>query len=109
HTLWLFWNTRGDQEGYAWLERSLKTSAGSPGLRIQVMLDMACMDLYSRGDYAAARSLLNEIVPNARRLDDRRILADSLCTLGQLNETEGDYAAARAHHTEALALYRELR
>ena len=60
-----------------------------------------------RGDYAA-RSLNEEAVATARRLGDRRCLADALFMQGSSPGTAEDHAIAPALLEESVAIFREL-
>jgi predicted ATPase/class 3 adenylate cyclase len=61
-----------------------------------------------QGDYAAARSLLEEGMALRRELGDKRGIANSFSSIGMLAQGEGDYASARSLFEESLDLSREL-
>jgi predicted ATPase/Tfp pilus assembly protein PilF len=60
------------------------------------------------GDYAQARTSLEEGLSVVRESGDRWILAQLLNSLGDLERIEGDFSEAEAHYRESLALHREL-
>lgn len=66
--------------------------------------DVVC----GRGDYPAARGLLEESLVISRQLGDRERIAHSLNILGKVTYEQGDYLAGRALHREGLAIMREL-
>jgi tetratricopeptide (TPR) repeat protein len=61
-----------------------------------------------QGDYAAARSLLEESLALSREIGDKQGIAMSLDNLGIVAQGQGDYAATRSLHEESLALRREI-
>ena len=59
-----------------------------------------------QGDYARARSFLEEGLAIARQVGDQHLLVPTLATLGFVTRVEGDYATARRALEEALTLGR---
>jgi predicted ATPase len=60
------------------------------------------------GDFARARSYLEDAVDRFRRLGDAKELAATLNNLGAVAVRQGDIPAARAHFEESLEIKREL-
>jgi tetratricopeptide (TPR) repeat protein len=60
------------------------------------------------GDYAAARTLMEESLALARQLGDKRDIAVTLATLSSVACVQGEYARSTALREESLALFRQL-
>ncbi len=110
--LGVFWYFRGYlSEGRAWLE-SMLAQAGATGRTVARAraLSMAGGLTWTQGDYAAARTWLEESIAIGRELGDagKPVLARSLMFLGFVNVNQGDPAAAHTFHTESLSLSREI-
>jgi predicted ATPase/transcriptional regulator with XRE-family HTH domain/Flp pilus assembly protein TadD len=110
--LWLFWFMRGYMtEGRRWLEEALARSAGADGRLVSARargLAVTGVLAQRQGDYAYARTLLEESVALWRDLGDPRGIAESLNNLGGVASEQGDYDLATSLYTESLALWREL-
>jgi tetratricopeptide (TPR) repeat protein len=74
-------------------------------LRAELLYGSGMLALH-QGEYAKARSFLEEGVAIARQVGDQHLLAPTLATLGFVSRVEGDYATARGALEEALALGR---
>jgi predicted ATPase/class 3 adenylate cyclase/Tfp pilus assembly protein PilF len=108
--LWRFWIIRGHMsEGRERLAALLAlpgTSTATPA-RAKVLNGLGTI-AHEQGDYAAARSWLEESLALWRRLGDNRGMAMLLNNLGWVAWHLGDYGAARALSEEALTRHREL-
>jgi hypothetical protein len=69
-----------------------------------ILGDVVC----GRGDYPAARRLLEESLAISRQLGDWERIAHSLNILGKVTDEQGDYRVARALHIEGLEIMRKL-
>jgi tetratricopeptide (TPR) repeat protein len=63
---------------------------------------------YEEGDYATARSLLEESISLHKELGDKFNLAIRINNLGNVALMQGDYSGARSMHAKALALRQDL-
>src|SRR5205823_4502351 len=59
---------------------------------------------YPQGEYAVARSLLEQSLALFRELDDKQNIAYVLNGLGVVIQQQGDYAAARGYLEQSLTL-----
>jgi len=107
--LWRFWLAHGHlSEGRRWLESVVAQNDALPaGLRAQV-LNGAGVLAVSQGDYAQARTFLEESLALWRALDSRFGTAQVLLNLGALAAYQTDFARAFKYYDEGLALFREL-
>jgi DNA-binding SARP family transcriptional activator len=81
-------------------------AAGAPSEAVQAWLDAA--DRAHRALSAAeAERLLTLAVPYAQRLDDPRVLGETLLSRGQIRAERGDYTGAHQDHQQALDIARE--
>jgi predicted ATPase/DNA-binding SARP family transcriptional activator len=78
---------------------------GDPGL-LKPLVNLSSLSM-RQGDYAAAIARLNEALPLAEALGDRRGMAHILNNLGANHLAMGDLAAAQAHLTACLPLTAE--
>ncbi|MDQ1590385.1 MAG: eukaryotic-like serine/threonine-protein kinase [Pyrinomonadaceae bacterium] len=108
-TMTLFYSHRLDEitaradEILALAERS-----GSAALRIEAMQVIALKNL-GYGELAEAKTMLDEIIADARTLDHQKVLLTGLAWRGILYFFQTDYVAAEVMLKEAQALARELR
>jgi predicted ATPase len=105
---WFWYHGGRLREGRDWIEQALgraetppRTPVGAKGLYNSGGLTHAL------GDYAAARSRLEEAVSLCRDIGDRPGLAIALAYLGILELSQGKPKAARADLTESLGIFRE--
>jgi tetratricopeptide (TPR) repeat protein len=113
--LWLFWQVRGHHtEGRIWLEQVLGPGGGgqltgppAPTLRAAALHGLGAL-LTHQGNYAAARSVLEESLDICRRVGDEGGMAWSLNGLGWVAIAEGDFTTARDLHGSSLAIARRL-
>jgi diguanylate cyclase (GGDEF)-like protein len=108
--LYRFWHN-GNHIGECrdWLARVLDTPGEmSDALRVQV-LDNALWFAVDLGELGPARTLANECLDLARRIDDRAIVAETLSALATIAFNFGDYETARLHYQEAVDVRREQR
>lgn len=108
-TMTLFYSHRLDEitaradEILALAERS-----GSAALRIEAMQVIALKNL-GYGELSEAKTMLDEIIAEARTLDHKKVLLTGLAWRGILYFFQTDYAAAEEMLVEAQELARELR
>jgi non-specific serine/threonine protein kinase len=113
-SLWRFWHIRGHlSEGREHLAAVLALAragmpAGSRTAALAGALNGAGVLALRQGDYAAARSLLEESLAIRRDLGDRREIANSLGNLGMVAKAQGDRVRSRSLHEESLAMRRAL-
>jgi predicted ATPase/DNA-binding XRE family transcriptional regulator len=113
-SLWRFWHIRGHlTEGREHLAAVLALArpgmpAGSRTAALAGALNGAGVLALRQGDYAAARSLLEESLAIRRGLGDRREIANSLGNLGLVAKAQGDHVLSRSLHEESLAMRRAL-
>ncbi|HLF26920.1 MAG TPA: tetratricopeptide repeat protein [Anaerolineae bacterium] len=105
-----FWFFRGHlSEGRAWLEEIVTRPrhAGRTASKARVLGGAGGL-AWAQGDYAAARTRLEESLAIGRDIgaSGKPVLAQSLMFLGFVNVNQGHAEAARALHTESLALSR---
>jgi predicted ATPase/DNA-binding CsgD family transcriptional regulator len=104
--LWYFWFQRGlPGEGRRWLTRALARVPAGGADRAQALLGAGTL-AWRQGDFAAARTDLDESVALWRESADRRGLAEALHVLGHVEFDQRDYATARVLFEEGLAAYR---
>jgi len=106
-----FWDVRGYyREGGEQLQRLLSAAdrlGCSRAVRVKA-LNAAGVLTYRQGEYAAARSTLEQALAMGSELGDRQSRALSLHHLGNAAFGQGDYAAARSLFQESLALRKDL-
>ena len=83
----------------AWEELSDHSGAESAALQIELAID----GLYSL-DFEQTRTMGAGALATARRLDDPALIANAAAALALGEATEGEIAAAREHHREAVGL-----
>jgi predicted ATPase/DNA-binding SARP family transcriptional activator len=108
--LYRFWYVRGYvSEGRDHLARVLGREAaqGRTAERAKALNEAGDL-AHRQGDYASARTLLDESLSLRRELGDKQGIAWSLNLLGNVAYDQGDYASARVLHEESLGLCREL-
>jgi predicted ATPase/DNA-binding SARP family transcriptional activator len=107
HLYW-FWNLRGYwDEGRGWLERALQMYPRADALRAKG-LNGAGILAWRQGDYATAKSQLQESLDIYQQLQDRAATATALGNLGLVLCDQGEYAAARRCHAKSLEIDREV-
>lgn len=124
--LWRFWFQRGNfQEGREWLESFLSRAEidegeldegprsdsegkqlGAP-LRAEALFGLGTLT-FGQGDFATARSYLEESLTIYRHLGDKQGIANALNNLGNLAAKLGDEKAAYNLYEESLAIRRDL-
>jgi predicted ATPase/class 3 adenylate cyclase len=107
--LWWFWWVRGYlSEGRGWLERALSgSSSASASARAKALCGTGALACY-QGDFAVARSRLEESVAIGRESGDKQEVAWSLTHLGYVAQHQANHGWAIALCEESLALFREL-
>ena len=80
---------------------------GDVHLAIFSRVDLARLD-YREGDYATARSQLEQVSLFFRQVNSRRPLSQALALSGEIARSEGDYSLARQYYNEALAIAQDL-
>jgi hypothetical protein len=94
-----FWRLRGHwQEGRRWLEEALAASNEASPQRLRALEDTHYF-AYLQGDTERARMLLEEMLPLARRLENRPMIALALNGLANL---EGNHDRAAVLYEESL-------
>jgi predicted ATPase/DNA-binding SARP family transcriptional activator len=108
--LFRFWNIRGHwSEGRERLTAALSRPGGQVHAKARAdALNGVGVLALSQGDYAPARSLLEESLAIYRELGDAEGIAFSVNNLGRVACCQGDMASARSLFEESLAIYREL-
>jgi non-specific serine/threonine protein kinase len=107
--LWRFWYVHGHlHEGRSWLATALDRAIdASPAIRARALTGAGTM-AKAHGDYAQARTWLEQGLALWHELGNRPGIADCLATLGSIADHQGEYGRAAALYEEALALQREL-
>jgi predicted ATPase/class 3 adenylate cyclase len=108
--LWRFWIIRGQlSEGRERLTAllALPWTATAAQARAKALNGLGTI-AHEQGDYAAARSWLEESLTIWREIGDKRGVATLLNNLGWVGWHQGDYTAARTLSEEALALHRDI-
>jgi predicted ATPase/DNA-binding SARP family transcriptional activator len=104
-----FWRTRGSlAAGRECLAEVLGLAPAERTPARARALDGAAMLAHYQGDFAAARSFLEESLATARAVGDRPGVATALASLGLVLRVQGDYEAAASVLEESLAVSREL-
>ena len=106
-----FWSARGYYElGWTSLKTALDrdTEAKPTPARGKALVRAGGLALY-RGDYAAARPLIEESLEIHRAEGDEKGEARALSGVGTVATYQGDFDRARTAIEESLALYREAR
>jgi predicted ATPase len=106
--VWQYWETRGFwAEGRERVAELLSLPFRAPRTAARAAALHGAGALASdQGDYAAARSLLEQSLEIWRELQDLRGIASSLHLLGIIARHQGDYGAARDLYEESLAIRR---
>ncbi len=106
--LWRFWQMRGHiREGRQRAAEALALPGGGEPERIRALLAAGGM-AYWQADMPGAGAAYNEALQRARRLGDRRLLAEALYDAAFPRVIQGQAAEAGALFEEALAGAREL-
>jgi predicted ATPase/transcriptional regulator with XRE-family HTH domain len=109
--LYAIWNRRGHlSEGRAWLTELLARpeSFSYPAARVGALRSAGALAI-RQGDYAVARSLLEESVALGQTFEeDKRGLSFALYSLGDLERYQNHYERATARFEESLALCRAI-
>ena len=113
--LWQFWGLRGEYgEGRRHLARALArgevdaAARGESGTAVRAKaLHAAAALACGQADLSAAQSLYQESLDLYRQLGDGPGIVSTVTGLGSVARDLGDYAAARVHYEEGLALARE--
>jgi predicted ATPase/transcriptional regulator with XRE-family HTH domain len=111
--LWQFWYLHGYiGEGRHWLAQLLALPADNARrtvalARVKVLSGAGTFAEF-QGDYARARTLLDEGLDISRTHGDAGGIATGLNDLGVLADSQGDIARATALYTQAEALFRDL-
>ena len=104
--LWRFWFQRGYLgEGQQWLERSWGHIDTTPAIRARALAGAGFLANF-RGDTARALLLCTESLRLAREIDDKWLIAFSLCLLGESYCQNKDYDRANTCLEESLTLAR---
>lgn len=107
--IWPLWWQQGHwREAQRWLDEALATSSDGTSLRLKAM-EGAYYLAYLQADLERARTLLNEMLTLARRLDDREGIAYSLHGLANLAASQGDSERWLALDQESLKFSEGLR
>jgi predicted ATPase/DNA-binding SARP family transcriptional activator/Tfp pilus assembly protein PilF len=108
--LYRFWSVRGYwAEGREQYARLLEQAGADVPLKTRARaLNVAGLLAYRQGDYAAARSAIEESLAIQRELGEPRGIAESLNSLALVAWNQGEYGSARALHEEGLAIRRAL-
>jgi len=106
--LWRFWYLVGQvSEARGWLEDALSVRDHPPLIHAK-LLSIAAVLAHSQGDYATARTALEESIPLWRQLDDDAGLAGALNTFGLVLMAQGEFSTAATALDEALVLFRAI-
>jgi diguanylate cyclase (GGDEF)-like protein len=105
--LYRFWyNGSHVSESRPWLDRILEAS-GELSARLQLqVLDNAAWLAIGAGDHEPARALATRCLEAARKVGDRRVVAETLCGLGDIESCNGSHELARTHYEAALEICR---
>lgn len=112
--IWRFWQVRGylseaREQVQALLSAAASAGESGPSLESRVKALVASGVLaWRQGDYAAARSALEQAISDGKAVGDKRSIAVAYSALGNVSFQQGDYPAARSLHMGSLALQREL-
>ncbi len=93
--------TRGEHSGKPKLDSAL------PSATLEARIQNG-RDVYQRGEYDSARTILESALGEARRSSDSATEARVLTALGLTAYRQGDYGQARARQEQALALKRAI-
>jgi non-specific serine/threonine protein kinase len=109
-TLEGFWRIRGRQSEWRELLAALLSQLVGPDLRVARVRALRVMaeQVRLQGDLAVCRSLHEESLAICAELGDKRGIARSLRSLGNLDSRQHDYASARSRHQDCLVILREL-
>ncbi|CAN5318907.1 hypothetical protein BH23CHL1_BH23CHL1_08710 [soil metagenome] len=106
--LWQFWEIRGYlTEGRRRISAFLdvEESRSFPRARGTALFTLGRL-CFQQGDYAAARTPLEERRALARQIGEKTREAAALTQIGHIDRIHGDYQAARACYVESLAIRR---
>lgn len=106
--IWRYWETHSlIGEGRGWLEEFLAQSKHATETRGKALIAAAACAIYL-GDFAAARSHVDEALVIYSDLNDKQGSARAMNELGLVALYQGDYHAAREILQESLEIKREL-
>jgi non-specific serine/threonine protein kinase len=106
--LYDYWETQGYySEADRWLELFLARSTEPSTLRVKALANASLVARFLERP-EKSRSLLEEAITLAYRLEDENIIAFALHHLGQHEGTLSNYAAATGYFHQALEIYRRL-
>jgi len=108
--LWRFWWVRGFWDEGRRRSSDVLTMPGAVeavASRAKALHGSAVL-ARGQGDYAAAKSLLDEALAIGRELGDKAAIGDALFELGNIANAQEDLTAARALYEESLTMRREL-
>ncbi|MBW3587955.1 MAG: tetratricopeptide repeat protein [Actinobacteria bacterium] len=104
-----FWYVRGYAgEGRRWFKRALERREQLPTELMAKALHSAGLLAWVHHDHRAALPLLNESLSIRRELDDKRGIAQTLGTLGNVHSSLGDNESAAALWQESLEIRRRI-
>lgn len=116
--IWRFWWTHGHlREGIRWLQQALCARGPSNSMDAGFVADArtraealrgAGLLTWDQGEYATARSLLEESLALSRQAGDQEGIANSLNNLGLVAQDQGHNAEARTFYEDSLAIRREI-
>jgi predicted ATPase/class 3 adenylate cyclase len=107
--LWRFWEMRGYlEEGRAWLERMLASTAAAPSALRANALTGAGVLASMQGDLPAANAFNEESLALHRQLGNPNSIAYALNNLANIAVQQGDYGRARALYEEGNELTRSV-
>jgi non-specific serine/threonine protein kinase len=105
--LWYFWFQRGlPGEGRRWLTQTLVGTPERGPDAAQALLGAGTL-AWRQGDFAAARTHLDQSVALWHETTDRSGLAEALHVLGHVRFDQREYTAARALFEESLNAYQQ--
>jgi predicted ATPase/serine/threonine protein kinase len=109
--LWRYWSGRGHYAvaGRTFSEALSRPGAGVRGAERATALVRAGGSAVTRGDYEAARPLVEESLAISRELGDRVGMARCLGTLATIAIFQDDLDEARRWSMDCLVIYRELK
>jgi tetratricopeptide (TPR) repeat protein len=103
---WL-WETGGYYaEGRRWCEQAIDRADGSPSSSLARCLVSLARQLRMQGQYGEALGPAASALLMARRVGDNEVVVDALSALSHAKTSTGDFATARNHLEEALAIAR---
>ena len=103
-----FWNTTGQYSTGIRINENILRSSGlsDRSSKIKVLIWL-CVYKYNQGEYEEVRNYSEECLSLSKTSGDKKGIADSLQSLGNLTTNQGDYEQAKQYFEESYSIKKE--